>query len=177
MRFLAWIFSAAALTGGISFPIALALRGGEFLSIPRIVLFGCMPVCVAAVAFVAILKGNVARQLFLAYGLALLVALFGVEIYLFSIKYVFIGKPAAVPEYPILPDGTRVQPQLCGEHLGLMNPPIRLGDKPVQPVSGLANNLLNPEADRTAWRFTDLYGFNNPPDQWQERSLMVVGDS
>jgi hypothetical protein len=177
MRFLAWVFSAAALTGGISFPIALALRGGEFLSIPRIILFGCLPVCGAAVAFVAILKGNVARQLFLAYGLALIVAVFGAEVYLFLNKYVFTVESAAAPESPNHPDGIRAQPQLCGEHLGLMNPPIRLGDKPVQPVSGLANNLLNPEADRPTWRFTDQYGFNNPPDQWQERSLIVVGDS
>jgi hypothetical protein len=176
MRFLAWIFSAAALAGGIVFPVVLAVRGGQFLSVPRQVLFGWFPVCVAAAALVAILKDNVARQMFLAYGLALVVALYGVEI-LLSVQSAFPARAAVVADKPILPVETRAYPQLCAYDLHLRNPPVRLGGKPVQPLSGLSNNLLNPTADHAAWRFTDRYGFNNPPDQWEEGSLMVVGDS
>jgi len=177
MRFVSWAFCVAIFLGGLAFPFALYIRGGEFVSIPHLVLFCYLPIAGATLALIALLKGSTARQLFFAHGLAVLAAVYGAEIYLSLKKYVFVAEMPEAPQIQNVPAGIRAYPQLCGEHLGLANPPIRLGDRPVQPVSGLTNNLLNPSAEASAWRFSDQYGFNNPPDQWHEGSLMVVGDS
>jgi hypothetical protein len=175
MQIVAWIFCAATVAAGLAFPAALAFAGGQFLSLPRIVLFGGLPVCAALAAFVAILKGKAARQLCLAYGLALVAAFYGAEFYL-SVRAALTPGPAAAAKID-LPAGVRAYPQLCGADLQLRDPPFRLGGHPVQPLTGLSGNLLNPADDRADWRFTDQYGFNNPPGQWTNGAVMVVGDS
>jgi len=183
MRVLIWTFCLFALCCGVALPF-VAAAAGHFLSLPRIALFGVAPAAIAMLSALAMWRGDQARKLFLAYGVAVGCALLLAETYqwwkLRALHRAAAAEAANDRGAPLRALGVRAYPPVCGVNLDLRSPALHIDGAPVQPVSGLSHNLLTPElADHSAWRLTDRYGFNNPPGAWDEAPVNVatVGDS
>lgn len=180
MRWVAFGFCIAAAMGGAGLAALTAVAGSHFWSMPRLVIFGILPILVSAAALVALWRGDAACKQFMAYALAVAIAAWGAELYVGN-QLRSRTRPAPGPEYSyaeLRGEAIRAYPHLCGIHFGLSDPVLRLQRGPVQPVTGLPNNLLTRGKDRSTWRFTDRHGFNNPSGVWDRRaSLLAVGDS
>ena len=182
MRWLALGFCIATVLGGIALTLVSALTGTQFWSPPRIVLYGFVPVLISAVAFALIWRGDAARKLFAACGLAVVTAAIAADVQLGSEIGARPAPAALTPLHSFAEfrrQGVRAFPHACGISFDLRTPALAVNGTPVQPVTGLAHNLLTPyEPDRQSWRFTDQHGFNNPPGQWdRSANVLVVGDS
>src|SRR5262245_27563742 len=156
MGAIAWIVCIAAVGAGLAVPAAMGLAGSQFVSAPRLLIFGVVPLLAAMLSIVAIWMGRPARQLFAAYALAVGAALLAAEIFL---AYEYVSNP---PDAPVVAsDASAPLPHLCPQSIDLSAPPIKIGDRPVVPLTGLANHPL---AGRPGdpWRATDEHGFNNP---------------
>jgi hypothetical protein len=177
---LAWGFCLAVALGGVTMPIVLAIGGTTWWSPARVVLYGIVPPVLAAVCIVMVRLGDSTRKLFFAYGIAIAAALLGADAYF--AREINVARAAPLPKIHGIgkphAGGIRVLPNVCGVTFGLPAPALQIAGKPIQPLGGVSNNLLNPDADSGDWRFSDQYGFNNPPGQWSDPvDLLAVGDS
>ncbi|MBM3528658.1 MAG: hypothetical protein FJX62_11235 [Alphaproteobacteria bacterium] len=180
MRHLITAFCWCAVAAGAAVPVAFAVQGQQFVSTPRLMLLGAAPAAIAALALLALWRGQAARSLFAIYAAALGVALLGVELYLRVPEATPAGRGGSHDAAAALrAEGVRAYPHFCGSMVEAAKP-IIVDGRPAQPVAGMSRNLLTPELpDRGRWRFTDRHGFNNPDGQWDlpGPAVMAVGDS
>ena len=174
------LLCAALAVAAFTLPISLAITGTHFWSPPRIVIFGVAPLCLALAALWALWRGEGARRLFLAYACALGAALVAGDLFAeHEVNAIPPPPPHSANDAGVLrAEGVRVYRHACGLDFDLRNPAVRLNGHPVQPLTGVSGSLLTPDAKhRDHWRFTDQYGFNNPPGQWTPGTTVAVGDS
>lgn len=178
---LALSFCRAVALGGVTVPVVLAIGGTTFWSPARIVLYAIVPMVLAAVCVVMVWLGDVARKVFFAHAIAIAAALLGADVYLANAigPAPAAARPAIDATAKLRAEGFRVLPNVCGVTFGLAAPALHIAGRAIQPLGGISNNLLNPDADTEHRRFSDPYGFNNPPGQWSDppANLLAVGDS
>lgn len=161
----------------------LAWQGGHFASPARIVLYGALPLLLAAAAVGLLFAGHAARLMAAAYGAAFAAALLGAELYLS--RQPAAGEGSADPALAARAAGERAYPHLCGQNAFVeagtrADSIVRIDGVPVFPVTGLSNNrIFHRGPGWVSDTVTDEHGFNNPPGQWtkQELPLLLVGDS
>jgi hypothetical protein len=151
------------------------LASGLFLSPARLGFAVVLPLVAGAAALVLSWLPPAAQLFALANGLAIVLAVYGAELYLERER---TGR-AQQDWTPWQAGAETPYPMLCGKYVMVMQPDgrvrsaLRWGQDEVQPVGGIAMNPLG-----TGFT-SDRHGFANPPGQWQTAAtpLLAVGDS
>lgn len=158
---------------GIVGVAVVAWSNGHFLSPVRIVLYGALPVALAAaLVFAAWTEAGKWRWLIIAHLVAAALAALAAEVYL---RMETARRDSmAVQERPSHSLSERV-PQVCASHIPAGGLATHDG-KPIMPVSGLANRTIYTQYGTHP---SDRFGFKNPDGVWDEaqRSIVFVGDS
>jgi hypothetical protein len=164
--------------------VGIIFSDGPTVTTGRIWLYGA-PVFTAGLLGLSLTCARFSRIiLVLLNGLAVLVALIGVEFYLsaFLVRSLAsdVGTQTMLTQAAELRSkGERAYPHVCPSTLTGITLAGADGS-PLLPLGGLSDNLLfTPDGSDVSSRRSDKYGFNNPKDQWSRESVdvMAVGDS
>ena len=164
--------------------LGIIFSDGPTVTTGRVWLYGA-PVLTAGLLGLSLTRARFSRIiLVLLNGVAVLVALIGVEFYLsaFPVR----SLPAGVGTQTMLKQaaelrnkGERTYPHVCPSMLTGITLAGADGS-PLLPLGGMSDNLLfTLDGSDVLVRRSDKYGFNNPKDQWKPADVEVVavGDS
>lgn len=164
--------------------VGIIFSNGLTVTTERAWLYGT-PVLTAGLLGLSLSWARFSRLLFFLFnGFAVVAALFGVELYLSAFPISALSPTTATVSLQkkaaeLRSAGERVYPHVCPSMLSGTALAGADGSS-LLPLGGMSDNLLITldETDLVTRR-TDMYGFNNPKDQWHSDAVevMAIGDS